>query len=80
MTNKIGLDKDEGTLDKIQRQLGMSVTKADNSSGTRTTPQKVVKSSTKYYKKTKVKKVPQLQYDTKKEETGMLDSIKKYFK
>lgn len=78
MTNIVGLDKDEETLDKLKRQLGMTVKKADSNS--RTTPKKVVKSSTKYYKKTKVKKVPQLQYDNKKKEKSLVDRLKKYLK
>ena len=79
--NIIGIDKDEGTLDKISRQLGMEVTKVHRGTkGTGITPQKVVKSSTKYTKTPIAKKTYTKQYDTKKKNDGLLGSITKYFK
>ena len=80
--NIVGVDKDEGTLEKISRQLGMEVKKVHRGTkGTGVTPQKVVKSSTKYTKKPIAKKTYTKQYDTKKKkDDGLLGSITKYFK
>ena len=82
MTNKIGLDKDEGTLQKMARQLGMEAQKPHvGTKGTGVTPQKVVKSSKTYTKTPIAKKTYTKQYDTKKnKDDGLLGSITKYFK
>lgn len=83
MTNKVGIDKDEGTLEKISRQLGMEAKKVHvGTKGTGVKPQKVVKSSKKYTKKPIAKKTYTKQYDTKKKkkDEGLLGSIAKYFK
>ena len=82
MTNKIGINKEEGTLEKISRQLGMEATKVHRGTkGTGITPQKVVKSSKTYTKTPIAKKTYTKQYDTeKKKDDGLLGSITKYFK
>ena len=83
MTNKIGINKEEGTLEKISRQLGMEATKVHRGTkGTGITPQKVVKSSKTYTKTPIAKKTYTKQYDTKKnkKDEGLLGSITKYFK
>ena len=80
--NIVGVDKDEGTLEKISRQLGMEAKKVHiGTKGTGVTPQKVVKSYKKYTKKPIAKKTYTKQYDTKKKkDDGLLGSITKYFK
>tara|TARA_R110000823_G_scaffold175999_2_gene308545 strand:- start:35 stop:295 length:261 start_codon:yes stop_codon:yes gene_type:complete len=80
--NIVGVDKDEGTLKKISRQLGMEATKVHTGTkGTGVKPQKVVKSSTKYTKTANPKKTYTLQYDKKeKKSEGLLGSISKYLK
>ena len=82
MTNKIGINKEEGTLEKISRQLGMEATKVHRGTkGTGITPQKVVKSSKTYTKTPIAKKTYTKQYDTKKKkDDGLLGNITKYFK
>ena len=80
--NIVGVDKDEGTLDKISRQLGMEATKVHTGTkGTGVKPQKVVKSSKTFTKKPIAKKTYTKQYDTKKKkDDGLLGNITKYFK
>lgn len=79
--NIVGVDKDEGTLEKLSRQLGMEATKVHTGTkGTGVTPQKVVKSSKKYTKTPIAKKTYTKQYDTKKKKNeGLLSGISKYF-
>ena len=80
--NIVGVDKDEGTLDKLSRQLGMGATKVHTGTkGTGVKPQKVVKSSKTYTKTPIAKKTYTKQYDTKKKkDDGLLGNITKYFK
>jgi len=83
MTNKIGINKEEGTLEKISRQLGMEATKVHKGTkGTGVKPQKVVKSSKTYTKTPRAKKTYTKQYDDKKKKksTSILSNISKYFK
>ncbi len=81
--NIVGVDKDEDTLAKMARQLGMETKKVHvGTKGTGVKPQKVVKSSKTYTKTPVAKKTYTKQYDTKKnkKDEGLLGSITKYFK
>ena len=81
MANIIGLDKDEGKLKKIARQLGMDTEKKSSDAfGNKVKPKKVVKSSKTYYKTAQPKKTYTKQYDTKKKkDEGVFSGISKYF-